>query len=132
VAAHESDERVLGLFRDVRQAMLTNDAEVLRTHVAPDYEGSDAGGRLHDKQQMIAAYGPGGVKLEAFDVSEVRTKSWSGTVLVQGVAFIRGRYGDDEFQHDLRFLDVYTLREADWLLVASHVTDIRETGPDGS
>jgi hypothetical protein len=79
---------------------------------------------------MIAAYGPGGVKLEAFDVSEVRTRSWSHTVLVQGVAFIRGRYADQGFQHDLRFLDVYALREPGWQLVASHVTDLRKTKPD--
>ena len=131
MTAAESEELVLGVFHDLRRAMLANDAEVLQAHLADDYEGSDAGGRLHDKQQMIGAYGPGGVKLEAFDVSEVRTKAWNGTVLVLGVAFISGWAGDQEFQHDLRFLDVYASREAGWQIVASHVTDLEETASEG-
>jgi hypothetical protein len=126
VALPESTERVLEIFDAVRQAMLTNDADVLRAHVDADYEGSDAAGRLHDKEQMIAAYGPGGVELEVFDVSEVRARSLTDTILLRGIAHIRGRYGDEEFEHELRFLDVYALRETGWQLVASHVTDLAE------
>lgn len=130
MALPESTEHVLQIFDAVRQAMLTNDADVLRAHVDADYEGSDAAGRLHDKEQMIAAYGPGGVELAVFDVSEVRARSLTDTVLLRGIAHIRGRYGDEEFEHELRFLDVYALRETGWQLVASHVTDLAEPEAD--
>ncbi len=119
---------VLTVFSKIQQAMLSNDAEKLLEHVADDYRGVDAGGRAHGRDLMISAYGPGGVKLEIFEVSEVETTGWESTVLVSGIAWIRGTYGDIEFEHRLRFLDVYAHREASWRLVASQVTDIVE-GP---
>ena len=73
---------------------------------------------------MLTLYGAGGIRLEEFEVSQVETKSWAGTVLISGKAFIRGAYGEHTFEHTLRFLDVYAERGAGWKLVASHVTDI--------
>jgi hypothetical protein len=115
---------VLEIFEEIRQAMLKNDTEPLEEHVAEDYQGCDAGGRLHGRDLFLEAYGPGGVDLEAFEASEVETTSWSDTVLVRGSASIRGRYGEFDFDHTLRFLDVYARREGGWQLIASHVCDI--------
>ena len=104
--------------------MLANDLGPLRALVAKDYQGSDAGGRMHDRKGYLQAYGPGGVELEAFEVDDVETVSWSDAVLVRGTAEIQGRYGQHEFSHRLRFLDVYGRRDAGWQLLASHVCDI--------
>jgi len=109
--------------------MLSNDAEPLVRLVAEDYRGVDAGGRAHGRDLMVSAYGPGGVQLDTLEVSEVHTTAWEGTVLVFGVAWIRGTYGDINFEHRLRFLDVYAHRGASWQLVASQVTDIVD-GPE--
>ena len=75
---------------------------------------------------------PGGVALEEFEADEVETISWPDTVLVRGSALIRGLYGEYDFEHALRFLDVYARREEKWQLVASHVCDIvpDENGQD--
>jgi ketosteroid isomerase-like protein len=117
---------VLKTFDEIRRAMLANDAAVLSRHVADDYRGSDAGGRSHGREQYLAAYGPGGVTLETFDVSDLRTTAWTDTVLVTGVALIRGAYQDQRFEHRLRFLDVYRQRDGAWRLVASSATDVVE------
>jgi len=116
--------KVLQIFEILRQAMLSNDAETLRTHIADGYFGSDAGGRVHDRDEYLAAYGSGGVALTAFDVSELHTEGWSDTVLVSGIAELRGAYHDQQFEHRSRFLDVYRQRNRAWQLVASSVTDI--------
>jgi hypothetical protein len=123
----ESD--VLAIFSAIQQAMLSNDSQPLLQHVAEDYRGVDAGGRVHDRDLMVRAYGPGGVDLDTLEVSETQTTAWESTVLVSGKAWIRGRYGDIEFEHRLRFLDVYARRDASWQLVASQVTDIAD-GPE--
>jgi len=115
---------VLAVFSTIQQAMLSNDPKPLLDHVAEDYRGVDAGGRAHGRDLMVNAYGPGGVDLDTFEAYEVETKGWEGTVLVSGVAWIRGTYGDIEFEHRLQFLDVYAHRDASWQLVASQVTDI--------
>jgi hypothetical protein len=125
----ELESEVLAVFSTIRQAMLSNDAEALLRHVAEDYRGVDAGGRAHGRDLMVSAYGPGGVGLDRFEVSEVETTAWEGTVLVSGNAWIRGTYRDIDFEHRLRFLDVYANRDAPWQLVASQVTDIAE-GPE--
>jgi ketosteroid isomerase-like protein len=117
---------VLKVFEEIRRAMLTNDADVLGGYVADDYRGSDAGGRSHGREQYLAAYGPGGVALETFDVSDLQTTAWTDTVLVTGVALIRGAYQDQRFEHRLRFLDAYRHRDGAWQLVASSATDVAE------
>jgi len=120
----ESEIEVLAIFDKIRRAMKDNDLEPLREYVAEDYRGCDAGGRIHGREQFLEAYGPGGVVLEAFEARDIDTNGWADTVLVMGAAVIRGRWGEHEFEHDLRFLDVYAQRENTWQLVASHVCDI--------
>ena len=115
---------VLQIFESIRTAMLNNDIETLRNHVAEDYRGSDAGGRQHGREEYLAAYGPGGVELEAFEVADLETKGWSDTVLVTGTTVIRGTYQEQEFEHSARFLDVYRLHDGAWKVVASSVTDV--------
>lgn len=114
---------VLQIFESIRKAMLNNDIDTLRDHVAEDYRGSDAGGRPHGREEYLAAYGPGGVQLETFEAADLETKAWSDTVLVTGTALIRGAYQEQEFEHSARFLDVYRFRDGAWKLVASSVTD---------
>jgi len=75
---------------------------------------------------MVQAYGAGGVTLDEFEVVEVEARGWPGTVLLEGVATLSGHWQDQTFAHTLRFLDVYTLRDDRWLLIASQSTDIVE------
>jgi hypothetical protein len=118
-----NDPTILAAFERIRSAMLANDADALRAAVAADYLGSDAGGRAHDREGMLAAYGPGGVRLELFEVPALEIRSWADTALLLGDARIRGSWGDQTFAHDLRFLDVYVRRDGAWLLIASHVAE---------
>ena len=119
-----SESQVLKVFESLRKAMLSNDAEALRSHVAEDYRGSDAAGRLHGRDEYLAAYGPGGVELTGFEVSDLHTEIWNNTVLVSGIVELRGAWKDQQFEHRSRFLDVYRHRNQAWQLVASSVTDI--------
>lgn len=115
---------VLDLFHRIRLAMIANDIDVLKKYVGVDYTGSDANGLLHDREAMLAAYGPNAVKLESFEVAEVETKSWADTVLVSGLGWMKGSFEEHRFEHHLRFLDVYAKRKGTWKVVASHVTEI--------
>ena len=119
-----AEREVIELFERLRTAMINNDLAPLEAHVAPDYQGCDAGGRVHGRETYLEAYGPGGVELEVFEVHDLHTKAWADTVLVTGRARLQGRYGEYDFAHDLRFLDVYARRNGEWQLVGSHVCDI--------
>jgi ketosteroid isomerase-like protein len=76
------------------------------------------------RDDYIAAYGPGGVVLTTFTVSDLHTAAWGDTVLLSGVVELQGAHGDQRFEHRSRFLDVYRQRNRAWQLVASSVTDI--------
>jgi hypothetical protein len=115
---------VLRVFESIREAMLDNDADTLRLHVAEDYCGSDARGRSHGREDYLSAYGPGGVSLDVFEVSNTETKAWADTVLVSGIALLRGAYQSENFEHRARFLDVYQHQKGYWKLVASSVTGV--------
>jgi hypothetical protein len=118
----ESD--VLEVFEKLRTAMLANDAATLRLHIAEGYRGSDAGGRVHHRDEYLAAYGPGGVALTELEVSDLHTEAWTGTVLVSGIVKLHGSDQDQRFEHRSRFLDVDRQHGDAWQLAASSVTDI--------
>lgn len=122
--SNSPESEVLDVFEELRNAMLSNDAETLRTHVAATYRGTDAGGRIHDRDEYLVAYGHDGVTLTTFEVSDLHTESWADTVLVSGLVDLRGAYQGQQFEHRSRFLDVYRHRDGIWELVASSVTDI--------
>lgn len=115
---------VVEAFERVRAAMMALDTDPLRDLVAEDYEGSDARGRLHDRATLIEVYGPGGVELDVFEIEDRSVRLIGDTALVSGIATIHGHYGDVEFGHRLRFLDVYAERDGTWKVVASQVTDL--------
>jgi hypothetical protein len=119
-------EDVLNTSETIRRAMIDHDVETLVRYVAEDYRGSDAGGRLHDRELMLSAYGPGGVTLDLFEVDQLEARGWAETTLLEGIARISGRWQDQSFAHNLRFLDVYVRRDGRWQLVASQSTDIAE------
>ena len=121
----KAKKEVLEIFETLRVAMLANDTVPMKTHVAEDYMGSDAGGNAHGKQMMMDAYGPGGVKLDVFETDDVETRCWDNTVLVLGNVTLNGSYNGEHFEHQSRFMDVYAFRQSHWKLTASTVTDRR-------
>jgi len=120
---NKNEKHVLEIFEKLRLAMLANDTEPLEKHVADDYFGCDAGGRVHDREQMISAYGPGGVHLEKFTAFDIAVRSWENTVIISGNTEIRGSWEEHKFEHHSRFMDVYGCRESEWKLTASQITD---------
>jgi hypothetical protein len=117
-------EDLLDAFQAIRAALLGNDSEALVNLVADDYCGFDPNGGMHDREMMLEAYGPGGVQLETYETKEVTTRVIGAVGLVMGVGALSGRYGEHEFEHRLRFLDVYVRRGSFWLLLVSQVTEI--------
>lgn len=109
----------------IRSALLNNDAEALGRLVADDYCGFDPTGVRQDRAMLLEAYGPGGVRLLEFETRDVTTRIVGDVGLVMGLGTLRGSYGDQTFQHDVRFLDVYVHRGSAWLLWVSQVTELQ-------
>ncbi len=108
----------------IRCALLGNDVYALARLVAEDYCGFDPSGSRNDRRMLLEAYAPGGVRLLAYETRDVTARVVGEVGLVMGLGRLSGRFGDHQFEHNLRFLDVYVRREAAWLLLVSQATEL--------
>jgi ketosteroid isomerase-like protein len=118
------DQEILHAARDVRAALLRDDADRLADRVTDDFRGFDGAGRRYGKAELRTVYVPAGASLEAFAVGEVEVDVLGESAVVTGRGTVRGASGDGTFERDLGFLDVWALRDERWQLFASHVTEI--------
>jgi hypothetical protein len=54
----------------------------------------------------------------------VATRIVGDVGLVMGLGTLSGTYGEHQFEHELRFLDVYVRRGSTWRLSVSQVTEV--------
>jgi hypothetical protein len=72
----------------------------------------------------LKAYQPGAVKLDRYNAEETEIRVVGDVGIITGVGDIHGVFGDDEFEHRLRFLDLYIRRGDGWQLYLSQVTPL--------
>jgi len=111
-------------FNKLRKAMLNNDEEKLKLWIAEEYVGFDPSGNLQDNNMSLEAYKPGAVKLDAYEIEDLRARVIGEVGIIIGKAYIHGTFAEGEFEHYLRFLDLYISREGRWQLYLSPVTPI--------
>ncbi len=117
-------EQLLDVFERFRKALFSNDVETLTELIADEYVGYDPQGNPQDKAMSIDAYQPGRAKLDAYDVNDVETRVIGDVGIITGTGYIHGIYAGYEFEHRLRFLDLYVNREGMWRLYLSQVTPL--------
>lgn len=116
--------RLLKTFDNLRDALFTNDVERLNMLMAEEYVGFDPLGNPQDKKMTLDGYQPGGVKLDKYDVEEMESRVIGEVGIITGKGYIHGTYAETEFEHRLRFLDLYVHREDRWQLYLSQVTPL--------
>jgi len=119
-----AEEQLLLTFERFKKALFDSDAGALQEIIAEDYRGFDLQGRPQDIEMVLEAYRPGGVKLDRYDVEDLELRILGDVGILTGRGRIRGTYADHEFEHRLRFLDMYICREGAWRLYLSHVTPL--------
>ena len=117
---------LLETFDKFREALLNNDVQMLAMLMAEEYVGFDPSGKRQDKSISVEAYKPGGVDLDRYDTEEVEHVVIGSVGIITGKGYIHGSFAEDEFEHDLRFLDLYVYREGRWQLYMSQVTPLAE------
>ena len=119
-----SKNQLLDTFEKVKSALFSCDVQALKQLMAADYVGYDPRGERQDRQMTLEAYTPGGVQLDRYDVHEVETRIVGDVGVITGKGYIHGTFAETEFEHDLRFLDMYVNRDGRWQLFMSQVTPL--------
>ena len=115
---------LLETFDKFRDALFANDVQMLKMLLADEYVGYDPLGNPQDKNMSVDAYQLGAAKLDKYDVEEVESRVIGQVGIVTGKGFIHGTFAGSEFEHSLRFLDLYIHREGGWQLYLSQVTPL--------
>jgi hypothetical protein len=119
-------EQLVDVLDRFRKALLTNDVVAMTELIADEYVGYDPRGNPQDKAMSIDAYQPGRAKLDTYDVDDVETRVIGDVGVIVGTGYIHGTYAGYEFEHRLRFLDLYINREGRWQLFLSQVTPLEK------
>ena len=82
-------------------------------------------GNIQDKNMSIDAYRPGAAKLDKYDVEEVTSVVLGVVGIITGKGYIHGKFAEFDFEHNLRFLDLYVHRDGRWQLYLSQVTPLK-------
>jgi hypothetical protein len=116
---------LLETFDKLRDALFANDVNELNLLIANEYVGFDPLGNPQDKKMSLDTYQPGGAKLERYEVEEVEVRLIGEVGIITGKGYISGTFEEFEFEHNLRFLDLYVHRELRWQLYLSQVTQLK-------
>lgn len=117
-------EILLGTFEKLRKALFDCDVQSLEELISEDYIGFDPAGNPQDLKMTLGAYQPGCVKLDRYDLEDVEVRIVGEVGIISGKGYIHGRFADAEFEHDLRFLDLYVMKDGCWRLYLSQVTPL--------
>ena len=117
-------EKLLDAFDKFRNALLSNDVQTMTELMAEEYIGYDPLGNPQGRELSIEAYQPGCAKLDTYDVEDVEVRIIGEVGIITGKGFIHGAFAGCEFEHKLRFLDLYVYRGGDWQLYLSQVTPL--------
>jgi hypothetical protein len=123
-ASMQTEEELLLAFHKFREALFQSDVISLRDIITEEYRGFDPRGQPQDKKMTLEAYSPGGVKLQRYDVEDIEIRIIGEVGIICGKGIIQGLFGEHEFRHNLRFLDLYVRRDSRWQLYLSQVTPL--------
>ena len=117
-------EILLSVFEKVRKALFDCDVQALQELIAEDYVGYGPAGDPQDRKMTLEVYQPGGAKLDTYDVEGVEVRIVGEIGIITGTGYIHGTFADAEYEHYLRFLDIYIMRDDSWKLYLSQLTPL--------
>lgn len=115
---------LLAAFRAVRNALVAGDRAALQELYAEDFRAHSLQGDVEGLKDVLAAYGPGGVRLDVFDVEALSAEVFGPVGLLTGLGSISGRFDKTEFRHRVRFVDIFLWRDGRWRYYFSQSTEI--------
>jgi ketosteroid isomerase-like protein len=120
------EEQIRETSAKIREALFNQDTDALKKLFAEDYRSFDIRGNEEDRNLILDVYRPGGVLLELYEMDQDRVDVFEDVGFFTGRGRVRGRYGDQIFEHTIRFTDIYRRMGGHWRLWLSHATEIQE------
>jgi hypothetical protein len=120
---------LLAAFHAVRGALLSNDTEALDKLYDDDFRSHSIYGDVESREAVLGAFGPGGVRLDMFEVEDLAVEVNGEVGIMTGLGWLSGRAEGAEFRHRVRFVDIFVWRGGRWRYHFSQSTEIVPGGP---
>lgn len=119
-----SQDELLKVFDELRNALMKCELPKLQAIYAEDYRGFNVRGEEENRELVFKYYTPGGVQLSLYEVSDLHISVLGEVGIITGKGRIRGRYAGYDFEHYLRFTDIFINRDSRWQYFISQATEI--------
>jgi len=129
IASAPGREGLLAAFRAVRDALIAGDTEALQGLYAEDFRSHSIRGDVEGREAVLEAFGPGGVRLDMFEVEDLEVEVFGEVGILTGLGSISGRFDRTEFRHRVRFIDIYLWRDGRWRYYFSQSTEVIPEAP---
>ncbi len=98
-------------------AQIAGDRAALERLVAPDYRLINSDGQEESRQQLIDSWAAEGFDPEPVEVRDPVAHIWSDGAVLGGRVTLRGLNRGTPFSVELRYVDVWRLRDGRWQVV---------------
>ena len=120
-------EELLKCSKDISAALMANDLVALKSLYRKDFQGFSINGDMETLDLILEVYKPGRAKLQSYKVIDQKVEVFGNVGIISGTGYIRGFYGEHEFEHRLCFTDIYINRDGKWRCYRSHATELADT-----
>ncbi len=107
------------------RAQIEGDRAALEALVAPDYVLLNSDGQVESRQALIDSWSADGFDPEPVEVRDPLAQVWAGGAVLGGRVTLRGRGSAGPFSVELRYLDVWRLRDGRWQVVLGQAVRVR-------
>lgn len=102
-----------------------NDAEGIRRFLADDYTLTDSKGVITTKQDDVDDAVKNRIHYTTFRNENMKVRLYPGTAIVTGQTLVAGTAGSTPFDVEVQFTDTLVWLHGRWVLVAGHVSRLR-------
>jgi len=117
-----TEQVVMGIERELLNAILKGDASASERHLADTYVFTGPDGTVENKAQAIADLKSGDLKLQSASLDGAKVQVYGDTAVVTYSSNDKGTYKGKDISGKTRWTDVFVHHNGRWQLVASHGT----------
>lgn len=108
-------------------AQIAGDRAALERLLAPDYQLLNSDGRIESRQSLIDSWAAEGFEPEPVEVRDPIAHVWHDGAVLGGRVTLRGLDRGTPFSVELRYIDVWRLRDGRWQVILGQA--VRVTPP---
>lgn len=120
----KTEKEVIEIVRQLAKATVQLDISAYERIWAEDIIATNVSGATFTKADDLEQLKSGKLKIETFEVDEIRVNVYGNTVVVTSRQTVKGQYGKTKIDQLNRVTDVFIKRNGMWQLIAEHTSSI--------